>query len=184
MAKTLTLPPFPPLRWDKPFWEGAVRLDSWRGFQTRQGPYGSVSSDDASAGTVRLSVSPPDDEEMRPPSPEQARAFQHLLDNEQAIHDAVLQAILDDYPRLREAYAYDEEEAEEVMPAVERVDQFKRLIGLSIVHVLAGVKDGFPCVGFEFGCTWDEEHGLGVLTHRVRVIEVGAADTSFADRYA
>jgi hypothetical protein len=53
------------------------------------------------------------------------------------------------------------------------------LIGLSSVHVLSVAKDGIAYIGFEFGCTWDGEHGLGVMTHRDRVIEVGGADTSF-----
>jgi len=34
-------------------------------------------------------------------------------------------------------------------------------------------KDGIPYVGFEFGCTWDEEHGLGVLMHGTRTVEIG-----------
>jgi len=30
--------------------------------------------------------------------------------------------------------------------------------------------------GFEFGCTWDEEYGLGVLMHGTRTVEIGGAD--------
>ena len=41
------------------------------------------------------------------------------------------------------------------------------------------MKDGLPCFGYEFGCTWDGEHGLGVLMHGKRVVEVGGADTAF-----
>ncbi len=29
------------------------------------------------------------------------------------------------------------------------------------------------------GCTWDEEHGVGVLTHKGRVVKLGQADTAF-----
>jgi hypothetical protein len=36
-----------------------------------------------------------------------------------------------------------------------------------------------PYVGFEFGCTWDDEHGLGVLMHGERVVDVGGAETAF-----
>ena len=53
------------------------------------------------------------------------------------------------------------------------------LIGVGIVHVLAEAKAGHAYVGFEMGCTWDEEHGLGVLTHIGRVVELGQADTAF-----
>jgi hypothetical protein len=40
-------------------------------------------------------------------------------------------------------------------------------------------KDGFAYVGYEFGCTWDDEHGLGFMTHKDRIIDFGGADTSF-----
>ena len=36
-------------------------------------------------------------------------------------------------------------------------------------------------MGFKFGCTWDDEHGLGVMTHRGHVVEVGGADTAFLE---
>lgn len=34
-------------------------------------------------------------------------------------------------------------------------------------------------MGFELDCNWDEEHGLGVLMHKNRVVKVGQADVSF-----
>ena len=37
---------------------------------------------------------------------------------------------------------------------------------------------GLPYAGFEFGCTWDDEHGLGVLMHGTRVVKIGGADTA------
>jgi hypothetical protein len=40
------------------------------------------------------------------------------------------------------------------------------------------LKDGLPYVGYEFGRRWDGEHGLGVLMHGTRVVEVGGADTA------
>lgn len=34
-------------------------------------------------------------------------------------------------------------------------------------------------VGFSFHCTWDDEHGCGVLTHDGNVVAVGESDTVF-----
>jgi hypothetical protein len=53
------------------------------------------------------------------------------------------------------------------------------LIGLHALHVHPVEKDGLPYVGFELGCTWDHEHGLGVLMHGPRVVDIGGADTAF-----
>ena len=34
-------------------------------------------------------------------------------------------------------------------------------------------------MGNEFECKWDSEHGVGVLMHDNRMVEIGGADTSF-----
>jgi hypothetical protein len=159
------------------------RLTAFAGFQSRGGAYTSASSDKPSTGDVHVSVAIPgdDDEPETPPPPtvEQAKAYQHLKDNQDAIAAAVLQAIAKEYPTLQESYGYEDDEAEELMPDITKPEDLRNLIGLGIVHVLAAAKKGAAYVGFEFGCTWDEEHGLGVLTHGTRVVAVGAADTSF-----
>ena len=40
-------------------------------------------------------------------------------------------------------------------------------------------KDGIAYVGLEFGCEWDSEHGMGVMLHRDRILELSQADSSF-----
>jgi hypothetical protein len=179
MKKTIDVPPFPPLQWGDYFWSGEVVLPSWAGFQSRRGAYGSVSSRLESDGSARLTVSPENYDAPSPPLPEQVQAFRFLLENERAVANSVLRAIFAEYPALRDSYGYDDEEATELMPEMERAEQLQPLIGLSNVHVLNVAKDGIAYIGFEFGCAWDDEHGLGVMTHRDRVIEVGGADTSF-----
>jgi hypothetical protein len=72
----------------------------------------------------------------------------------------------------------------EQMPPLRQPDELKQLIGLSIVHVLETPKDGLTCVGFEMGCDWDPEHGLGVLTHDGKVTAIGSADAAFRDYFA
>jgi hypothetical protein len=173
--------PFPPLHWDDYFWVGEVALASWAGFQSRRGAYGSVSSRGPSDGSARLTITAPD--VQNPPSPEQATAFQLLLDEEKAIGDSVLQEIFDHYPEWKDEYAdaTDDEEADEVMPDLESADQLRQLMGLSNVHILRVAKDGIAYVGFEFGCVWEREHGLGVMTHGDRVVAVGGADVSFLE---
>src|SRR4051794_31578439 len=106
----ISIPPFPPLKWDGYFWSGEVTLPSWAGFQTCRGPYASVSSPEPSDGTARLSVEPLDDDARTRPTPEQAAAFQNLLHHEAEVAEAVLQALVGYYPGEKEAYldAFDE----------------------------------------------------------------------------
>jgi hypothetical protein len=169
-------PPFPPLQWEVHGWTGRVVLPSWKGFQSREGAYGAQSSDKPSAGAARLHVARPAGE-ATPPTSEQIAAYRYLLDHDTAIREAVLTALLEAYPGMQDEYGFDEDD--ELMPAVEQPGQFRELVGLSEVHILPVARDGVAYIGFEFGCTWDDEHGLGFMTHKDRVLEVGGADTSF-----
>ncbi len=39
--------------------------------------------------------------------------------------------------------------------------------------------EGEAYVGYQFACGWDDEHELGVMTHRGRVVSIGGGDTAF-----
>ena len=177
----LNVPPFPPLTWDTFYWTGTLRLPFWSGFQTRRGAYASVSSNRVSDGTVQLTIPSIDEEATAPPTPQQARALEDLLARESSIGSQILNGIFADYPKRRELYEYDNQTGAQVMPAIQRADQLQDLIGLSTVHILTVAKDDVAYVGFEFGCEWDQEHGLGVMTHRGRIVKIGGADTSFLE---
>jgi hypothetical protein len=174
--KTVEVPPFPPLEWDDFFWTGCVVLASWAGFSYREGrKRGRKPSD----GSADLNVSSPDEDADLPPSAAQAEAFRFLQEIEEAVRDAILAAILEEYEDIRESA--DEEELEEPLPVVTTADQLRPLLGLSTVHVIAPELDGCAYVGFELLCPWDSEHGLGVMTHRDRVVTVGQAALSFEE---
>lgn len=178
MENTLDLPPFPALEWKRYFWEASIILSAWAGFQSRGGAYTSVDSLAVSDGAVTLYVVTPDNEPSSP-SPEQADAFEHLVEHQEAMRDTILQAILAEYPSMQDLYRDDAEDADEIMPDIENAEQLKAMIGLSIVHVWSPSHDGVSNVGFEFGCIWDEEHGLGVLTKAGQVVEVGQSNILF-----
>lgn len=175
MDEAINIPPFPPLKWDKFRWSGQVPsawLPSWVGFG------GSIDS-------YRLAVNA---EGKALPTPEQAAAFRHLLDNEASVTAAVARALLEYYPVARAECidAYDGDpvciaQVEAILPEVlTDVAGLRPLVGLTCVHVLSVSRAGVAYVGFELGCEWDTEHGAGVLTHCARVVGTEQADVSFA----
>jgi hypothetical protein len=165
-------------QWDDFFWTAQAQLPGWVGYQSRNGPYGSISSDEPSDGRVTIIVEPEGGKEI--PLTEQERAgVQGWLDREAEVGSAVLKGLLAEYPKLQELYGYEGEQRETCMPDVSSTEEFRELIGLHNVHFVPLRKDGLPYVGCEFGCTWDGKHGLGVLTHGSRVVEVGGADSAF-----
>jgi hypothetical protein len=175
MMETLDLPPFPPLTWDYYFWVAELRLPSWAGFEVRHGDCQADRGALPADGTARLSISPNDSDTRSPPTAEQAAAFRYLLDYEAAVADAVAHALV----RYCPGNAYDGDD--EVLWGVSQTDDLRQLVRLAGVHVLNVVRDGVACVGFEFSCAWDAEHGAGVMTHMGRIIATGQADCSFTE---
>jgi len=105
------------------------------------------------------------------PSAAQVNAYRYLLEHEEAIRDALVAAIFEEYPKIRRNRLGDGFVEESEMPVLERPEQLKSYIGLSTIHVLQVVKNDAAYIGFEFGCTWDEEHGLGAMMHQDRILE-------------
>jgi hypothetical protein len=157
--------------------EGFVVLDAWKGFQSRGGAYGSIDSNEVSDGSVRITVDAEVVEGIAKITEAQVNAYNYLIQHQEKIKEAILQALLADYKNMQEYYDYDE--GDEEMPAVDNVSQFCNLIGLSTIHIIDVRKDNIAYVGYQFGCSWDGEHGLGFMTHTDRVIHVGWAADSF-----
>lgn len=62
------------------------------------------------------------------------------------------------------------------MPKTVTPEVLRNLVTLVMVHIHWTNKDGLAYVGYELSCTWDREHGVGVMTHGERVVTVGGAD--------
>ncbi len=172
-------PPLPPLSWDGHDWAGEATLASWAGFQSRQGAYAGRDRSGPSDGHVQLSVGVREGAdgaecgEPSPPTPAQVAAYEFLQAHEVEVAAAVLAAVRVEYPA-----------GEHGMPWLDSAEELRAFVGLAIVHVLPVERDGVAYLGFELGCAWDEEHGVGVLVHRGEVVEVGDADTSFDEARA
>src|SRR5262245_35591393 len=163
-------------RWDDYFWRTTVQLEAWRGFQSRRGPYGALDTAAPSDGSVDVTFAPEGRDEA-PLRDDEVELVRWAVRHEREMQSALLAALLPKYGELRADYA-DVIEDERLMPPVRDVGDFRSLIGLHGLNVHQIEKAGIPYVGFEFGCTWDDEHGLGVLMHGTRVVEIGGADTA------
>ncbi len=158
-------------------WVAETTLPSWKGYLDRTGAYGGPGAGASSDGSVEL-VFAPEGRDASPMTAQELSLVSWFLKNEASVSDAARNAILQKYPELQESYDYSPSEKAEFMPDISSADDLKRLIGLYAVNVHQIEKDGLPYIGLEFGCTWDEEHGLGVLMHGTRPVEVEGSDTA------
>lgn len=164
---------------DEFFWVAKTKLVEWAGFQDRRGPYGSKSSASPSDGVISI-VFAPEGRDTHPLNTEEIELAEWFLQNHQAQAKCVLQGIFGAYPSIRTSYleAYGDEVVSDILPEIVAIDDLRTLIGLQSVNIHQLSRSGIPYVGYEFGCEWDQEHGLGVLMHGNRVVEMGGVDTA------
>ena len=63
------------------------------------------------------------------------------------------------------------------MPNICAPHELGRLLELQNIYILLSGKT--VKIGFEFSCSWDMEHGLGVMTQSDKVVKIGSGETAF-----
>jgi len=160
--------------WDG-FWKAAVRLPTWQGFQSRRGPYGSKDTGHPSDGSAAL-IFAPEGRDESPLTDSELRLARWAVQHAREMQSSLLERLLSEYPAIQKKYRGFAQVDD--LPPVRSSHDFKGIIGLHGVNVHPIDHQGLPYVGLEFGCSWDREHGLGVLMHGTRVVEIGGADTA------
>ncbi|MDR2237872.1 MAG: hypothetical protein LBE92_17245 [Chryseobacterium sp.] len=113
------------------------------------------------------------------PTREQQNGLEYLEKNQKKILENMMHELLKQYPGLQRTYGYSEEDKPDFMPDISRIQGFAELLLPTCFYVTSVIQDGLPYIGFGFSCSWDSEHGLGIMTHRDRIIKTGGADTAF-----
>ncbi len=137
-------------------------------------------SDFTQGNTTELRFAPEGRDETPMSADEVALAI-WVQDNHEQQKPLMLNAVLEAYPDFRRQYFedYDIEENEDDLPTITSIDALKKVIALEEIYLHQISKDGVPYVGYQFSCSWDDEHGLGILMHDNRVVEIGGADSAF-----
>jgi len=103
-----------------------------------------------------------------------------FIDSQAAVHDVMLERLFDEYPSIRGQLRgyFGKEERKEILPKIREPMQLKKLTGFPAIYVHQVEKDGKPFIGVQLRCTWDEEHGVGILLHGTEVLVIGGGDTA------
>lgn len=148
------------------WWQSDVQLRAWSDF---------------TQGNTTVLTFAPEGRDEAPMSADEVALAIWVHDNHEIQKPLLLNAVFDIYPEFRRQFLedYDLKENEEDLPTITSADDLASVIALEEINVHQISKDGVPYVGYQFSCSWDDEHGLGVLMHHKRVIEIGGTDTAF-----
>ncbi len=138
-------------------------LPEWAGFMAG-------ADDDLASGEIAVAIGG-DAMGAEETGPEQQAAYLLVTTKAKKHQEMVLDAIVAAFPKLTKG-------AEIELP--KKVDRkaLASLVSLTTAHIHWAHKDGLAYVGYELACAWDDEHGVGVMTHQDRVVDVGGADTA------
>lgn len=146
------------------FWEGTVRLENWNKFY----------EEDLS---LRLNVG--GDCIVDKITDIHENGYNYLISKQQDILKVILDAVYEHYSTWQEEYGYDADEKELLMPDIFSSFELKTLLYPEKVFIMDIEINGVPYIGFKFTCKWDEEHGIGLMIYKDRVVKVGGSDTAF-----
>ncbi len=161
-------------------WEFDFKFNAFKGLQSRRGAYTSLDNKSISDGTVKVSILEESNHQTTP-APAQIRAINYLIENSENLRKSLFTALKKEYPRLKKIHNYhnENEYSRSSFPDIESLEDFSKVFGVGNVFVLTPEKEGISYIGLECGCTWDEEHGLGFILHKDRLINIGGADIAF-----
>jgi hypothetical protein len=123
-----------------------------------------------------------------PPTPAQLQALDRLAVEQAELHSVTIGALRAHYDRVRPKYvAFARQNLDFMgdpdvsMPAFPDDRALSALHQLQVVYIHNVSRNSLAYVGLLFSATWEPEHGVGVLVHGTRVVEVGGADTAFLE---
>jgi hypothetical protein len=156
--------------------KGFVTLPCWDGYFLYSEAYRQKKEKIVTGGRIELWV----DGEITPDKnmlfdEEQVNAYNFLVNNQEHVQHSILHNLRQDYPRLlAEEYMHWDPEDPDLPKTAEVMGEFdfKNYIGPKSIHIGELVKDGTAYVTWRFRCRWDEEHGLDIVTHNERVIDI------------
>ena len=161
-------------------WEFEYGFDAFKGLQNRRGAIHQI--EEESNGIIKVRI---DDILNKDYDPliEQINAIDFLAQNGKEIKNALLDKVFSEYPLLEkeliECVGIDE--YRELIPKVNNPLDCAKVFGVAGVTIFPTHKDGYSYIGIQGGATWEEEHGIGFIVHKNRVIYLGSASDALTD---
>jgi len=116
------------------------------------------------------------DEEIEPFS-EQINTINYVIENQSLIVEKMLETIWKEWGKIFRDYSLDDYNE---FPSILVQDDLTKVINIKTIYIQALHKDGYSYFGLEGSCMWDEEHGLGFIFHKDRLVGFGGAEEADA----
>lgn len=171
-------------------WEGVVSIPGLRGCRIRWDYDGTELPDDPSdslhQGRFPLIIHPNRSDsasehmDVSGPYSEQANAYNFLIENESTMANMLLSRIAAYFVEYWADYFRHDGADDSLVQRVSTPHGIQDTLHVNHVMIHNKSLDDCAYVGFGFNCSWEQEHGVGLLFHRDRIVDIGDEDTSFS----
>ena len=155
--------------------EAGMVLDTWDGYLKNYRNEKKVTD-----GTIKLDFGSYNGDKSLDWQP-QINAYHHLLQNQYVIRDSIIRSLIEKFEWLKETYYLDPDDDSDVpriTPDTPIDFDFKPFIGpVSVSFDEEESKNNIAYLQWHFDCAWDPEHGLALITHEARVIDLDRGET-------
>ena len=116
------------------------------------------------------------DEEPSPPHFLQIHAWEELQKDYETTYQKILDEVLIYYVKIRPTYVEMGPEWVESMPVIRDPKEIIKMITLNYICINWPYDETTVNLSMSFSCSWEQEHGLGVVLENNVVKEVGDGD--------
>ena len=139
--------------------------------------FGTITVDDGGIQReIDVEICPDDNEKITDSSKEELQFF---ADNYNKYREIYLDALLKYYERRRINLGYNGEEEQDGYPCITTTAQLLETITFTGMIIHKHKRSGHHAIGLFFDCTWEQEHGAGVLMAGYEVISAGDYDDAY-----
>ena len=162
------------------FVETTTVLEAWNGYMKNYRTETRVTD-----GTVKLDFGGYNVEDKSIDWQPQINAYHYLLQNQYEIRDSILKALTEKVDRFTQCLDPDDSFVPNITPETKADFDFKPFIGpVSVSFDEEESKNNIAYLQWHFDCAWDPEHGLAVITHEDRVIDLDQGEIDVWKIYA
>ena len=107
------------------------------------------------------------------------KGYNYLVENQDQILKVIIDSIFNEYKNFIRLYEDQENEDNCSIFEIREKSKLKFLIQPKGIYIMDVSKNNMPYIGYEFSCSWDEEHDLGLMLYKTSVVDIGEGDVAF-----
>ena len=189
MSTSKSQPPFGRITW-KPedylsYWTGSITINSFSKCRVKWNEVGKELDDyqptcefEFLIYATHLDTGKFGENEI-PPYPEQVKAFEYFVANEKEITKLTLEKMASWFTEYHGCYWQDSGASQQLIEHAGTFNGIQETIRVGSVYFNNKSTDGYAYVGITFDCPWEIEHGVGILLHKNRIVDIGGNDMAY-----